>query len=207
MRYAGEDIAVGDVLIEAGTALGPRHLGLLASVGRTSARVRPRPRVVIVSTGSELREPGTALAADSIYDGNSFLLAAAARRAGAVADRVGLVPDQPDLLVAALDEQLRRADVIVTSGGISMGDYDVVKEALAPARHRVVRRGRDAARQAAGLRHADGLGRRRRPRGAVLRAPRQPGLVVPLLRGVRAPRPAPDDGAHPGVAHARRRPG
>lgn len=132
LRYAGEDVEVGDLLVEAGTTLGPRHLGLLASMGRPSVRVRPRPRVVIVSTGSELREPGTELGSDSIYDGNSFLLAAAARRAGAVAYRVGLVPDEPDALLSALDDQLGRADVVVTSGGISMGDFDVVKAALAP---------------------------------------------------------------------------
>ncbi len=132
LRYAGEDIETGDLLVEAGTVLGPRHLGLLASMGRATVRVRPRPRVVIVSTGSELREPGTELGDDSIYDGNSFLLAAAARRAGAVPYRVGLVPDEPEALLAALDDQLGRADVVVTSGGISMGDFDVVKEALTP---------------------------------------------------------------------------
>ncbi len=132
VRYAGEDVAVGDVLVQAGTALGPRHLGLLASVGRSTVRVRPRPRVVIVSTGSELRDPGTELGDDSIYDGNSYLLAGAARRAGAVPFRVGLVPDEPAAFLKALDDQLGRADVVVTSGGISMGDYDVVKEALTP---------------------------------------------------------------------------
>ncbi len=132
LRYAGEDIEAGDLLVEAGTTLGPRHLGLLASMGFAHVSVRPRPRVVIVSTGSELREPGTELGPDSIYDGNSFLLAAAARRVGAVPHRVGLVPDQPDALLAALDEQLAHADVVVTSGGISMGDFDVVKEALTP---------------------------------------------------------------------------
>ncbi len=132
LRHAGEDVEEGDLLVEAGTTLGPRHLGLLASLGRSHVRVRPRPRVVIVSTGSELREPGTELGPDSIYDGNSFLLAAAARRAGAVPLRVGLVPDEPEALLAALDAQLGRADVVVTSGGISMGDFDVVKEALTP---------------------------------------------------------------------------
>ncbi|MDO9455337.1 gephyrin-like molybdotransferase Glp [Nocardioides sp.] len=132
VRYAGEDVSEGDLLVETGTALGPRHLGLLASVGRSSVRVRPRPRVVIISTGSELREPGAELDADSIYDGNSYLLAGAARRAGAVPYRVGLVPDQPEAFLAALDDQLGRADLVVTSGGISMGDFDVVKAALAP---------------------------------------------------------------------------
>ncbi|MSZ77457.1 MAG: molybdopterin molybdenumtransferase MoeA [Actinobacteria bacterium] len=132
IRRAGGDVTRGDLLIEEGTVLGPRHLGLLASVGRAAVSVRPRPRVVIVSTGSELRDPGTPLGHDSIYDGNSYLLAASARRAGAIAYRVGIVPDEPKAFLDALHDQLGRADVVVTSGGVSMGDYDVVKEALAP---------------------------------------------------------------------------
>jgi molybdopterin molybdotransferase len=132
IRPAGEDVTKGDVLVSHGTVLGPRHLGLLASVGRAAVRSRPRPRVVVISTGSELREPGTELGHDSIYDGNSFLLAAAARQAGAIAYRVGIVPDDPRTFLDALQDQLVRADVVVTSGGVSQGDYDVVKEALAP---------------------------------------------------------------------------
>jgi molybdopterin molybdotransferase len=133
VRPAGEDVEEGDLLIESGTVLGPRHLGLLAAVGRATVRSRPRPRVVILSTGSELRDPGQALGHDSIYDGNSFLLAAAARRAGAIAYRVGIVPDEPRAFLDALHDQLVRADLVVTSGGVSQGDYDVVKEALRPA--------------------------------------------------------------------------
>ena len=132
VRRAGEDVDAGDHLIAAGTVLGPRHLGLLASVGRATVRSRPRPRVVVLSTGSELREPGTELGPASIYDGNSWLLAASARRAGAIAYRVGIVPDEPRAFLDALNDQLVRADVVVTSGGVSQGDYDVVKEALAP---------------------------------------------------------------------------
>lgn len=134
VRRAGEDVEAGDLLIDAGTALGPRHLGLLASVGRATVRSRPRPRVVVLSTGSELREPGTELGPASIYDGNSWLLAASARRAGAIAYRVGIVPDEPRAFLDALNDQLVRADLVVTSGGVSQGDYDVVKEALAPLR-------------------------------------------------------------------------
>jgi molybdopterin molybdotransferase len=133
VRAAGEDVSEGDLLIEEGTVLGPRQLGLLASVGRPSVVVRPRPRVVILSTGSELREPGAARGHDSVYDGNSYLLAAAVRRAGAIAYRVGIVPDEPKAFLDALNDQLVRADVVITSGGVSMGDYDVVKEALAPS--------------------------------------------------------------------------
>jgi molybdopterin molybdotransferase len=132
VRPAGDDVEAGDMLVSEGTVLGPRHLGLLASVGRATVRARPRPRVVVVSTGSELREPGAELGHDSIYDGNSYLLAAAARRAGAVAYRVGIVPDEPRAFLDAVEDQLVRADLVVTSGGVSQGDYDVVKEALSP---------------------------------------------------------------------------
>lgn len=132
IRRAGEDVTAGDRLMDSGTVLGPRHLGLLAAVGRATVMSRPRPRVVILSTGSELREPGTSLSHDAIYDGNSYLLAAAARKAGAIAYRVGIVPDEPRAFLDALHDQLVRADLVVTSGGVSQGDYDVVKEALAP---------------------------------------------------------------------------
>lgn len=130
IRRAGEDVQEGDVLIEKGTVLNARHLGLLASVGRSTVRSRPRPRVVILSTGSELREPGTPLSHDSIYDSNSYMLAAAARSVGAIVYRVGIVPDEPRAFTAALSDQLVRADLVVTTGGVSQGDYDVVKEAL-----------------------------------------------------------------------------
>jgi molybdopterin molybdotransferase len=132
IRRSGEDVSEGELLVEEGTVLGPRHLGLLAAVGRATVRARPRPRVVVISTGSELREVGTPLSHDAIYDGNSFLLAAAARAAGAIAYRVGIVPDDPRAFLDALSDQLVRADLVVTSGGVSQGDYDVVKEALAP---------------------------------------------------------------------------
>lgn len=130
IRRAGGDVREGDHLISAGTPLGPRHLGLLASVGRPTVRVRPRPVVVILSTGSELRSPGEELGADSIYDGNSYLLAASVDRAGGVARRVGIVPDDQDAFLALLHEQLEGADLVVTSGGVSQGDFDVVKAAL-----------------------------------------------------------------------------
>jgi len=130
IRRRGEDIVTGDVVLDEGSVLGPRQLGLLASVGRAQVSSRPRPRVVIISTGSELREPGTPLGHDSVYDANSFLLAAAARNAGAIAYRVGIVSDDPQEFADALSDQLVRADLVVTSGGVSKGQYDVVKEVL-----------------------------------------------------------------------------
>jgi molybdopterin molybdotransferase len=130
VRPAGDDVSVGDLLLEEGTVLGPRQLGLLASVGRATVMARPRPRVVVLSTGSELRDPGEELGADSIYDGNSYLLAAAVLQAGAVPVRVGIVRDDPAALMETLEARLAKADLVVTSGGVSQGDYDVVKEAL-----------------------------------------------------------------------------
>jgi molybdopterin molybdotransferase len=130
VRHAGEDVRTGDVLLEDGSVLGPRQLGLLASVGRAQVRARPRPRVVVMSTGAELREPGTTLGHDSIFDANSYMIAAAARSAGAIAYRVGIVSDDPREFSDALSDQLVRADLVVTSGGVSKGAYDVVKEVL-----------------------------------------------------------------------------
>ncbi len=132
VRYAGEDIRQGDVVLRAGTVLEPRHLGLLASIGRPSVKCGRRPRAVIVSTGSELREPGAELAADSIYEGNSFLLGGAAVRAGAEVRRLGIVPDEPAAFLDVLRGALVDADLVITSGGVSQGDYDVVKAALRP---------------------------------------------------------------------------
>ena len=130
IRPAGDDVTEGDLLVEEGALLGPRRLSLIASMGRPTVLARPRPRVVILSTGSELRDPGQSLGHDSIYDGNSFLLAAAVKRAGAIAYRVGIVPDEPAAFLESLSDQLVRADVVITSGGVSQGDYDVVKAAL-----------------------------------------------------------------------------
>ncbi|MGH3383919.1 MAG: molybdotransferase-like divisome protein Glp [Nocardioidaceae bacterium] len=130
IRRAGEDVETGTLLLEEGRLIGPRETGLLAAIGRSQVLARPRPRVVVISTGSELREPGTGLGSDSIYDANSFALAASARQAGAIAYRVGIVPDDPERFSDTLSDQLVRADLVVTSGGVSKGDYDVVKEVL-----------------------------------------------------------------------------
>ncbi|MCZ4498473.1 MAG: molybdopterin molybdotransferase MoeA [Marmoricola sp.] len=130
IRTAGEDVAKGDVLLRAGDRMDARKIGLLASVGIGRVATRPRPRVVIMSTGSELVEPDEKLGRDQIYDSNSFLLAAAARATGAIAYRVTATPDDPATFTEALSDQLVRADVVVTSGGVSKGTHDVVKEAL-----------------------------------------------------------------------------
>ncbi|MRJ76420.1 molybdopterin molybdenumtransferase MoeA [Aeromicrobium sp. SMF47] len=130
IRPKGDDVTKGDVVLPEGTVLGPREIGLLAALGAPRVKARPRPRVVVISTGSELREPGTHLDYDSINDGNSYMLAAAVREAGAICYRVGAVDDNPRTFQRVLSEQLVRADLVVTSGGISKGDHDVVKETL-----------------------------------------------------------------------------
>jgi molybdopterin molybdotransferase len=130
IRRRGEDVATGEVLLESGDLLGPRQVGLLASVGMARVSSRPRPRVVVMSTGAELRDPGGKLSHDTIYDSNSYMLAASVRQAGAIAYRVGIVSDDPTEFADALSDQLVRADLIVTSGGVSKGEYDVVKETL-----------------------------------------------------------------------------
>nr|WP_254076808.1 gephyrin-like molybdotransferase Glp [Streptomyces pacificus] len=133
VRGRGSDARAGDLALPAGTVLGPPQIGLLAAIGRGTVRVRPRPRVVVLSTGSELVQPGEKLGAGRIYDSNSFALTAAAREAGAIAYRVGAVTDDADELRATIEDQLIRADLLVTTGGVSVGAYDVVKEALSAA--------------------------------------------------------------------------
>ncbi|WP_380285723.1 gephyrin-like molybdotransferase Glp [Kitasatospora purpeofusca] len=131
IRRRGSDVAAGTRVLTAGTRLGPAQLGLLAAIGRATATVRPRPRVVVLSTGSELVQPGEPVGPGQIADSNSFTLTAAALDAGAIAYRVGGVPDDAARLRAVLEDQLGRADLIVTSGGVSVGAYDVVKEVFA----------------------------------------------------------------------------
>ncbi|MFE9766005.1 gephyrin-like molybdotransferase Glp [Streptomyces sp. NPDC005808] len=130
VRAKGSDVKAGDRALEAGTVLGPPQIGLLAAIGRGTVRVRPRARVVVMSTGSELIQPDEELGAGQIYDSNSFALCAAARDAGAIAYRVGAVADDAETLRATIEDQLIRADLLVTTGGVSVGAYDVVKEAL-----------------------------------------------------------------------------
>jgi molybdopterin molybdotransferase len=131
IRHAGGDAAEGETLLTAGTRLRPMHIAVAASAGRKEVSVRPRPRVVVLSTGDELTEPGTPLVPGQIWDSNSYMIAAAAREAGAVAYRRSGVPDDPSGVLPALEEQLTRADLLVTTGGVSMGgEHDVVKAAL-----------------------------------------------------------------------------
>jgi molybdopterin molybdotransferase len=130
VRRRGDDVALGEVVATAGTVLGPREIALLAAVGRGRVSVHPQPRVVIISTGSELVEPGQPLSPGLITDSNGVTIAAAVQEAGAIAYRVGPLVDDAPTLLAALEDQLVRADLIVTTGGVSAGAYDTVKAVL-----------------------------------------------------------------------------
>ncbi|MFF2371451.1 gephyrin-like molybdotransferase Glp [Agromyces sp. NPDC058110] len=129
IRRAGEDLAVGDRLLDAGLLLGPRHVAAAATAGCASLEVVRRPRVAVVATGSELTEPGEALLPGRIPDSNSLLLAGLVRDAGCEVAEVVRMPDDEQLLRAWLDER-EAADAVVFSGGVSVGAYDVVRRVL-----------------------------------------------------------------------------
>jgi molybdopterin molybdotransferase len=130
LRAAGEDIAAGAVALAAGTPLGAAQLGLAAAVGVTTLPVRRRPRVLVLSTGSELVEPGLPLLPGQIYESNSMLLVAAVDDAGGQARRLHFVPDDVGQFLATLRAELASADLLITSGGVSAGAFEVVKDAL-----------------------------------------------------------------------------
>ena len=131
VRLTGGDVTPGDLLLTAGTRIGPVELGLLAAAGHATVPARPQPRVAVISTGNELAEPGTPLARGQIWESNSIMLAAAARAAGADAHRPAAVPDDKAKVLAMIEAETEHADLLVTSGGVSMGgEHDVVKAAL-----------------------------------------------------------------------------
>ncbi len=127
-----QDVRAGEVVLPAGERVGARQVALLAATGRGRVTVHPRPRVVVVSVGDELVEPGQQAAPGQVYDANGHALAAGVHDAGAATYRVAAVPDQRGPLRETLEDQLVRADLIVTTGGLSHGSNDTVKEVLAP---------------------------------------------------------------------------
>ncbi len=134
VRAAGGDLAQGDEVFPAGTLLHGAHLGVLSSVGAARVRVVPRPRVGVLSTGDELVEPGSqtaeALAPGKIRDSNRPMLLALVEEAGFEPVDLGVARDDEDAITAVLDGALARCDAILTSGGVSVGDYDYVKAAI-----------------------------------------------------------------------------
>jgi molybdopterin molybdotransferase len=131
VRAAGGDVAIGTKIFEAGQRLGAAQLGVLASVGVSTPAVRRRPRVAILSTGDEVVDPAVVeLQPGQIRDSNRVVLNSLLQEFGADVLDLGIVPDDAALLRATLDKASDQSDVIVTSGGVSMGEYDLVKTVL-----------------------------------------------------------------------------
>ena len=130
IRPRGGDLRAGETVVVAGTRLGPAHVGALAAAGLSSVRCHRPPRVVVVVTGTELAAPGEPLAPGEIYDANGFILATQVRSAGADVERLPPVKDDADATRAAIERGLA-ADVLVTTGGVSVGVYDLVRAAEA----------------------------------------------------------------------------
>ena len=130
VRQAGEDVVVGSLVMCSGTRLGPRQIALLAAVGTARVHVTPKPRVVVISTGDELIEPGTRPVFGQVVDSNGLMLTAAVRALDCIPFRVGCVRDDARTFLSTIESQLLRADAVITTGGVSMGAYDTVKEVL-----------------------------------------------------------------------------
>ena len=131
VRMRGEDVEAGGIVIERGTVLRPQEIGLITSLGIWQVSVHRRPRVALLSTGDEVVEPGTPRRPGQIYDANRFTLRGSVEQCGGDVLDLGIVPDARDELSARLREAAAMADVVLTSGGVSVGVYDLVKDVLA----------------------------------------------------------------------------
>jgi len=131
VRPAGEDVRVGDVVVQPGGVVGAAEVGLLATLGYSQVRVFRRPRVAILSTGNELADLGTQPGPGQIPNTNTYSLMAQVIEAGAEPVNLGVVPDQLEAITERLRWGLGAADVLVTSAGVSVGELDLVREALA----------------------------------------------------------------------------
>jgi molybdopterin molybdotransferase len=130
IRRAGEDIKKGDLVLKKEVVIRPQEVGILASVGRASVKVIRRPIVAVLATGDELVNVGEPLPAGKIYNSNTFSMASQVQRYGGIPKILGIATDTIDALWAKISEGLD-ADMLITSAGVSMGDYDVVKDVLA----------------------------------------------------------------------------
>ena len=130
VRLRGEDVEAGAIVVEAGTVLRPQEIGLVTSLGAWQVTVRRKPRVALMSTGDEVAEPGTPRRPGQIYDSNRFTLRGSIEQCGGEVIDLGIVPDDRATLRARLTEAASDADVVLTSGGVSVGVYDLVKEVL-----------------------------------------------------------------------------
>jgi molybdopterin molybdotransferase len=133
VRRRGEDVRAGAVVLPAGTVLRPQEMGVAASLGLPQILVRQKPRVAVLSTGDEVAEPGGERKAGQIFDSNRFSLRGLVEAAGGQVTDYGIVPDLFDVLHSRLHHAAAGADIVVTSGGVSVGDYDLVKAVLQQA--------------------------------------------------------------------------
>jgi molybdopterin molybdotransferase len=132
IRRAGEDVAPGTTVLRKGQVVTPAVLGLAAALGLPGLPVIPRQRVLVISTGTELVTPGTPLQPGQIYESNSIMLAGAVREAGGDVIAVATAEDDVAQFSSVLDRHAGNADLIITSGGVSAGAYEVVKDAFGP---------------------------------------------------------------------------
>ena len=132
VRRRAADVAAGTTVLPRGSRVSARQIALLAGIGRYRVKVMPAPRVVIVSIGDELVEPGQPRDPGDVFDANGHALASAVTDAGGRAFRVAAVPDELSALAETIEDQLVRADLVITTGGLSAGQGDTVKEVLAP---------------------------------------------------------------------------
>lgn len=130
VRPKGEDLRASQVVVEAAEVLRPVHLGAIAMLGRATVHAHPRPRVAVLSTGDELAAPGEPLREGLVYDANAPLLAAMCESAGATVVRTGRVPDDPDRVSAWIAAAAPESDLVVTSGGASVGEHDWMRVVL-----------------------------------------------------------------------------
>lgn len=130
IRRGGEELAPGQTALEAGHRLAPEDLGLLATIGLAEVAVRPRPRVAILSTGDELVEPGRPLSPGQIYNSNAVMLAGLAQVMGCDTQVLAHVADTAEATERALSRAVERADLVLTSGGVSVGDADWVRKTI-----------------------------------------------------------------------------
>ncbi|MGD2148227.1 MAG: molybdopterin molybdotransferase MoeA [Anaerolineae bacterium] len=131
VRQAGEDVQAGQQVLEPGTLLRPQEIGMLAAVGRMEAAVFRRPRVAILGTGDEVVSPAETPGPSQIRDANSYAIAAQVQRWGGVAMILGVARDQEKLVRQGIRQALElKADFIITSGGVSVGDFDLVKQVM-----------------------------------------------------------------------------
>jgi gephyrin len=130
VRPVGADVAAGECILHRGERLGPAEIGLLATVGMTQVRTYPKPRVAVLSTGDELVEPDRSLGPGQIRDSNRALLCAAVVAVGGLPVDLGIAGDQAALLVERIERGLMTVDVLLTSGGVSMGELDLVQPLL-----------------------------------------------------------------------------